>query len=194
MGTQKLGLNTPIIGSNAWGNPTNFNWALLDRYLSGSLPLPGMLVSGDVYVAGTITAGAFAGLDGTFLTSRLLNQANGVPQLNAGGIIPASLLPTQGVVPVAYSATPVFNAGSGQGFLMTLTGDVTSSIFANGATGPSLVTFRIVQDSIGGHAFNWPSNVRNAGLINQGAGARSLQSFAVDTDGSLDAASPMMYS
>jgi hypothetical protein len=193
--TPNIGLNTPIIGSNQWGQPLNYNFSQLDLFLSGQIPIPGLAVDGDVSVTGTITAGAFSGLDGAvFLTSALFDVPNGIPQLNGAGIIPAALLPTQGIDTVAFSPTPTFNAADGAGFKITLTGDVTSSTFANGTEGPALVVFRIVQDGAGGHAFTWPSNVRNGGSVNPGANARSIQIFTVDSDGSLDAATPMMYS
>ena len=189
-----LGLPQPIIGSNNWGLPTNAGWALVNQFLSGLQAIPSLSVSGNVTVVGSITAGSFVGLSGTFLTTALFDIANGIPQLNSAGLIPSSLLSNQGIVTVAYSATPVFNAASGGSFKLTLTGNVTSSTFANGTSGPSLVTFRIVQDATGGRTFVWPSNIRNAGTINPGANARSAQTFALDTDGSLDAASPMLYS
>jgi len=107
---------------------------------------------------------------------------------NVPGTIPA------GLVVVAYTATPTFNANLGLEFKITLTGNVTGSVFTNGLKGPSLIAFRIVQDSSGGHSFVWPSNVRNGGIVNSLANGRSLQMFAVDTDGSLDAVGPMMYS
>lgn len=189
-----LGFPQPIIGSNNWGQPTNAGWALLNQFLTGTAAIPALNISGNVTVAGSITAGSFIGLDGTFLTSADFDVPNGIPQLNSAGLIPSSLLSNQGIVTVAYSATPVFNAATGGAFKITLTGNVTSSTFANGTQGPSIVAFRIVQDGTGGRTFVWPANVRNAGTPNPAANARSVQLFALDTDGSLDAVSPMMYS
>jgi len=159
-----LGFNQPIVGSPNWGGPTNANWALLNQFLTGALPLTGLNVNGNVVISGSLTAGTI------------------------NGVIPA------GLVTVPFGANPIFNAATGLSFKITLTGDVASSSFTNGAVGPSVIAFRIVQDGTGGHAFTWPSNVRNAGDINPGANSRSLQLFAVDTDGSLDAIGPMMYS
>lgn len=194
-GTPNIGLNTPALGSNAWGGPLNTNFSLLDLFLSGNRPIPALNVTGNVVVGGTVTAAGFSGLGGaSFLLSSMFDQPNGVPQLNGAGLIPAALLPTQGIVPVAFSATPVFNAQSGQQFKMTLTGNVTSSTFANGASGPGVVVFRLVQDGVGGRTFVWPANVRNAGIVSGAPNARSIQAFAVDTDGSLDSLGPMMYS
>jgi hypothetical protein len=193
--TPNLSLNQPVIGSNNWGGPLNYNFGQLDSFLSGVLPIPALNVTGNVNIGGTVTAGAFSGLDGaTFLTSALYNVANGVPQLNSAGLIPASLLSNQGIQTVAFVPTPTFNAATAGSFKMTLTGNVTSSTYANGVQGASVVAFRIIQDGVGGRTFVWPSNVRNAGIISPGANSRSLQLFAVDTDGSLDAVGPMTYS
>lgn len=194
--TPNIGLNVPALGSNNWGGPLNYNFSQIDLFLSGLLPLPGLEVGGNLVVTGSITAGQFIGLSGgAFLTAALFDQPNGIPQLDGSGKIPASLLPGGGhpeVVP--FSNTPVFDGSTTSSFRMTLTGNVTASTFVNGLKGQNLVVFRIVQDGTGGRTFVWPSNVRNAGVINPGVGAISMQLFAVDTDGSLDAVSPMMYS
>jgi hypothetical protein len=95
---------------------------------------------------------------------------------------------------VAFSATPVFDATLGRVFKLTLTGNVISSTFINNTSGYSIVGFRLVQDATGGRAFMWPTNVRNGGVVNPAANARSIQLFVLDTDGSLDAAGPMTYS
>lgn len=193
MPNTSLGFPQPIIGSNNWGTPTNQGWALLNQFLSGIAAIPGLNITGDLTVAGTITAGSFAGLDGTFLTSSIFNVPNGIPQLNTLTKIPAYLLATEGIQVVAFSASPYFNAANTGQFKMTLTGDVTSSVL-QAMSSINLLTFRIVQDGTGGHAFTWPPNVRNAGAVNPGPNSRSIQVFAQDSDGSFDAASPMMYS
>ena len=194
MAHTSLGFPQPAIGSNNWGQPTNAGWALLDQFLTGIRAFTGLSVIGNVTVIGSISATNFIGLDGTFLTSAMFDVANGIPRLNGAGLIPASLISNQGIQNVTYSATPIFNATYGGAFNLTLTGNVTSSTFANGLSGPSLVSFRIVQDGTGGRTFVWPSNVRNAGEISPAANARSTQVFMLQTDGSLDSATPMMYS
>lgn len=83
---------------------------------------------------------------------------------------------------VTYSATPTFTATSNTGstsFLITLTGDVTSSTLAGAATG-QILNFRICQDSPGAHAFAWPTNVLNAGTVDPTALACSNQVFVFD--------------
>lgn len=159
-----LGFPQPIIGSPNWGGPTNAGWALLNQFLTGTLPITGLQVSGNVVITGSLTAGTI------------------------NGVIPA------GLVTVPFNANPIFNASLGLEFKLILTADVASSSFTNGTLGPSVIVFRIVQDATGGRAFTWPANVRNGGEVNPSANARSVQIFAVDSDGSLDAVGPMMYS
>lgn len=191
--TPNIGLQVPIINSNNWGGPLNYNFAQLDAFLSGVLPIPALAVTGNVAIGGTLTAAIYALPGGaTFLTSALFNVPNGVPQLNLAGQIPASLFSGQGIEVVTFSATPIFDASAGSSFKITLTGDVTSSTFVNGASGSNLVAFRIVQDGTGAHAFAWPANIRGGGMPAPGANTRNIQVFALDTDGSLDAAGPMM--
>lgn len=164
MPTTSLGFPQPVIGSNNWGIPTNAGWALLDQFLSGTKAISALNVSGNVSIAGTLTAGYIS------------------------GVVPS------GIVIVPFNPNPIFDASKGLEFKLTLTANASSSTFTNGTLGPSVVVFRIVQDSAGGHSFVWPSNVRNGGTVNNMANARSVQMFAVDLDGSLDAVGPMMYS
>jgi hypothetical protein len=119
-----------------------------------------------------------------------------VPALWVGTLTAESItgLGLFGVVTVPFTVTPVFDATAGQEFKITLTDNVLASTFINGVSGPSIIVFRIVQDGVGGRTFVWPTNVRNGGIINADANGRSVQAFAVDTDGSLDATGPMMYS
>ncbi len=131
-------------------------------------------------------------LSGNAAVPALLIAGNLVVEGAISGNIPGQI--PAGLVVVAYTATPTFNAGQGLEFKITLTGNVTGSSFINGTLGPSIIAFRIVQDSSGGHTFIWPSNVRGGGLVNSVANGRSLQLFAVDSDGSLDAVGPMMHS
>jgi hypothetical protein len=101
---------------------------------------------------------------------------------------------TAKLVTVSYSATPSFNAANGNGFDITLIGNVTASTFINGTSGATLVAIRVTQDSVGGRTFAWPKNARNAGMIDPAAGSTSTQLFMRRADGSLDAAAPIMWS
>jgi hypothetical protein len=82
-----------------------------------------------------------------------------------------------------FSPTPhfSFNLGSGTAFKMLLTGDVTSSTVDTSQLSPGAkVTFIIVQDAVGGHAFAWPANCLGAQPIAAGANETTVQSFVFD--------------
>jgi hypothetical protein len=98
-----------------------------------------------------------------------------------------------GLITVPFSATPIFDATKAVGFKITLSGNVTSSSFINGLFGPAIIYFRIAQDGTGGRTFVWPANVRGAGVVSPAPSITSIQAFAVDSDGSLDAIGPMYY-
>jgi hypothetical protein len=78
-------------------------------------------------------------------------------------------------------------------FKPTSVGGVTSSSLINGLAEPDLIAFRIVQDSIGGRAFAWPANVHGAPEVNPVPHAATLQLFALNTDGALDAIGVATY-
>ena len=100
----------------------------------------------------------------------------------------ADVLP--GLVTVAYSATPAFNAALSAGFDITLTGNVTSSTITGQFFG-ELIAFVIVQDATGGRTFAWPSNVYGAGAIGLAPNAISVQLFLTRADLTIHAAAPM---
>lgn len=129
----------------------------------------------------------------------LTNPPGGVLQVIGGSItIQGNLIVTGtisgggGIFTVAPSATPVFDGALGASFKMTLNQAVTSST-APRMAGRILVPFQILQDVTGGWPFVWPATVFNGGQVNPAPNSRSTQTFAVDTDGSLHAASPMVY-
>lgn len=94
--------------------------------------------------------------------------------------------------PVAFSATPVFDASGGdRDFELTLTGDVTAPTLVTLIQG-ARVTFRLKQDATGGRIFTWPANVKGGGQISAGANTLSQQSFAVARDGNAYALAPML--
>lgn len=86
-----------------------------------------------------------------------------------------------GLQPVAFSATPVFNAALNAlpTFTMTLTGNVTSSSVTN-PTGGQRIAFIITQDATGSRTFAWPSNFRGASDIAPAASNVSVQEFLYD--------------
>src|SRR5581483_3726540 len=80
-----------------------------------------------------------------------------------------------------YSATPTFTAASNTAtsFLITLTGNVTSSTLAGASTG-QLLTFNVCEDATGGRTFVWPTTIPNHGDIDTTANACSHQTFVWD--------------
>ena len=89
--------------------------------------------------------------------------------------------------------TVVFNGFSNISFKLTLNQNTVGE-FIN-MLNKALIIVRIVQPASGPtFTFTWPSNVRNGGVVNPANTAVSTQIFTADTDGSLDAAGPMMYS
>jgi hypothetical protein len=199
-----------VLGSYYNSTPAYDSWLIYDVVGSGSAPTSTLtfshsgssgaatvaLPSGSTVSNGTSQQGIVLA-DGTNLPIATTSSLGGVKPdgttitITSGGVISSS----QGTLQtVTYSATPVFNASLGGAFNLTLTGNVTSSTFTNGLSGPVLVSFRIIQDGTGGRTFVWPSNVRNGGVISPAANARSVQLFMLQTDGSLDAVSTMMYS
>lgn len=86
-----------------------------------------------------------------------------------------------GVTPVAFSATPVFDASTfaEPTFTMTLTGNVTSSTVTNLVAGQK-VLFILKQDGTGSRTFAWPTICRGASAIAPDAGFVSVQEFVYD--------------
>lgn len=82
---------------------------------------------------------------------------------------------------VSFSTTPTFTAASNTGtsFLITLTGNVTSSTLASASQG-QVITFNICQDATGGRTFVYPTTVLNAGTIDGTASACTHQVFVFD--------------
>ena len=64
---------------------------------------------------------------------------------------------------IPYSSTPLFDCAQNSGFTITLTGNAAPS-FINMTSG-QIVAIVITQDAVGGHAFNWPANVRGGGNV-----------------------------
>lgn len=80
---------------------------------------------------------------------------------------------------VSFSATPIFNAATGGIFVMTLTGNVTSSTLVNGTAGET-VTFILSQDGTGSRTFVWPTNINGAPGILAAANAVTKVNFTFD--------------
>lgn len=101
-----------------------------------------------------------------------------------------------GMVTVPFSATPQFNAfllHAPVAFDITLTGNVTGPTLIGLYPG-QIVTFIIVQDAIGGHTFAWPSQVKNAGIVDPAANSVTTQMFVARANGNLYPVGPQTYS
>lgn len=66
-------------------------------------------------------------------------------------------------------------------FDLTLTGDVASSTLSTFQRG-SLIQFIVSQDSVGGHNFAWPSNVKNPPVVSLDPSVTTTQLFIVKAD------------
>lgn len=69
---------------------------------------------------------------------------------------------------VPYSATPIFPATNYSNFLITLTGNVTSSTIGPGPIG-EVITIDVCQNGTGGNTFVWPNSLINAPPVSAGA-------------------------
>lgn len=87
--------------------------------------------------------------------------------------------PGTGLVPVAFSTSPIFDGSLGGTFEMSLSGNVGSSSAIN--LNPGLrYTFIIKQDVIGNRTFVWPLGTSGAMIIDPASQATSVQEFAWD--------------
>lgn len=81
---------------------------------------------------------------------------------------------------VTFSATPTFSSASCNIFQMTLTGNVTSSIYSTATSGAQAI-FILCQDSSGGRTFSWPSTMIDTPSINQTASQCTNVYFVADS-------------
>jgi hypothetical protein len=93
-----------------------------------------------------------------------------------------------GLVTVAFSATPVFDASQGSTFEITLTGNVTSSTIINFSPGQKL-TLIVKEDSIGGHTFSPPTSSMSP--ISTAANVTNVQTFIVDSGSNVYQVTPL---
>ena len=84
-----------------------------------------------------------------------------------------------GQLNLVWEATPTFDASRGNVFVMTLTGNVTSSTLANARDGQPLA-FILRQDATGSRTFAWPSTIAGGMVISGGANTVSAQEFRFD--------------
>lgn len=152
----------------------------------------GALFTASVSGTNPITTNGTFTLNITFANQNANTVLAGPASGAAGPITARALVPADltGVVAVAFSGTPVFDASlfAIPTFAMTLTADVTSSTIINLTKGQA-VRFIITQDGVGGHAFAFPAIAKGESNIGPDAGSVSIQDFFYDGT-SLRATSP----
>lgn len=88
------------------------------------------------------------------------------------------------LITVAFSPTPTFDASQANGFVITLNGNVTSSVLANMQIG-QIVTFIIYQDAVGNRSFAVPPQIKTGQWlpIETAANSIAVQSFTKTPNG-----------
>jgi hypothetical protein len=159
------------------------------------LPIFRALVPADIPAlpASIITSGQLAlAQGGTGVDLSASGGANQFLAMSAGHVISAaqpsfanlSGAATFGQLPLAqstvtFSATPTFVALGNGSFVITLTGNVTSSTLSGGTAGQPVI-FIIKQDGAGAHTFVWPTNMKGTGTISGTASGYNVQPFIFD--------------
>lgn len=140
--------------------------------VAADLPLPTISALGGVQATTTVAHQFLTGIS----TSGVPSQAQPAFTDISGNIAPSQ---EPGLLPVAFSATPVFNAAASNSFSITLTGDVSSSTVTNPTAGQRIVLI-ITQDATGSRAFTFPANFKGATTIDSSANSVSVQDFIYD--------------
>jgi hypothetical protein len=92
---------------------------------------------------------------------------------------------------VTFSATPTFDASKSLAFVITLTGNVTSSTLT-GAEPGMILSFEVCQDGTGGRTFTWPAQLLGTTAPSTAANQCTLEVFNYDgTNGSNPAGIPL---
>jgi len=155
---------------------------------SGSVSSVALSVAVPAYMSQVVTGSPITS-SGTFsITLSFANQAAG--KFFAGpasggaaapGFRPLVAADMFGITPVAFSATPIFDASTFLEplFTTTLTGDVTGPTVTNPTDGQK-ICFEITQDGSGGHAWTWPVNFKGGSNIGPDANSVTIQEFVYD--------------
>lgn len=85
---------------------------------------------------------------------------------------------------VAYGASLTFDCSKASTFQVTLNGNVTSATVQSAAPF-QVVTFILIQDGSGGHAFAWPSSIPGTSAIDPTPNITNVQQFIARADGTL---------
>lgn len=154
---------------------------------SGAL-VPGVLLNKVWYQFSTFIAafGNMMAIKGYSLSDASLSTLQGVL---ANLITSADI--NGNLINVAYAPSVTFNCGTNNGFQITLTGNVTASVFSGMTVGQE-ITIGILQDGSGGRTFTWPTGVNNAGTPDPTPNALSVQRFKKWLDGSVRPITPML--
>lgn len=152
-----------VVWSNGGTNCASGTQEWMVDQVPGNVYLNATL-TGATLINPTITGGTIDGtvLGGSSPVSVTANYFSG--PIGTGGGAPAPGKFTQVSTPVdsmTFSATPAFLANSYSTFILTLTGNVTSSTITGGAVG-QIISFEVCQNATGGYTFAWPSNFVNA--------------------------------
>jgi hypothetical protein len=100
----------------------------------------------------------FYALPGTYLIQITTASGTGSYPDQTLPNLPSSVTTTFNYISVPFSATPTFSFVPNSMFKMTLTGSVTSSTLTGSPLPGATANFSLCQDSVGGHAFSFPSN------------------------------------
>lgn len=94
---------------------------------------------------------------------------------------------------VISSATPEFDAAGSSAAVITFEYTLTSNAVATltGVSEGQIIIFVLSQNAVGGWTFTWPTQVKNAGVVDGTALAKNKQAFSVDSDGNLTPISAM---
>ena len=117
----------------------------------------------------------------TILDTNFSDLVTALSNIRTSADFPSSL------ITVPYSGSLTFSTAVSSGFEVTLTGDVSASTIT-GLTAGQQLTFVLIQDSTGGHAFTWPSPISSPAIC-QAPGSITLQRFEVLVGGT--SVSPM---
>lgn len=190
-GTLTSGTNTGMAGVCGTGCSLGTSGGgTIAATTAAALAANGANCTGNNFALGVNAAGVaecaqpdFSNLSGTATDAQIPDTITASLYLPlTGGTLSGSLAGTRissALTTVTFSATPTFNASLGNSFLITLTGNVTSSTLSNPASG-QIITLRVCQDSTGSRTFVPPTNVLNMGTIDSTASACSSQTFIYD--------------
>jgi hypothetical protein len=141
---------------------------------------PGALFTG-LFTGGPVTATGVLALAFDF-APQLPNLIVAGPASGGLGAVTARLMQPADLPAAAtpsFSATPAFNGAVNNSFVMTLSGNVSSSTFSGGVVG-QLYTFVIKQDATGARVMTWPTNMVGQGTIDPTPNIRNVQQFIWD--------------